>query len=200
MAKDLKERFVARTFQQYKTLKSAFVSWKEGQKNHITYERFHELINLWSFVVTDEQILGLFNWLDSDQDGVITFEDLRSSIGKDISPNEGIYFRQDIKNGKDFQQSWENNLYWTFFSSLSQSIKREQWEDISTELMPSRYIVSLGKLSSVLKDKANYQLTHQHKQFIFKTYKVSKNIEDDSNNIDDRMVNVKELITSKMTK
>ena len=29
---------------------------------------------------------------------------------------------------------------------------------------------------------------------------MSKNIEDDSNNIDDRMVNVKELITSKLTK
>ena len=113
--KDLKERFVARTFSQYKTLKSAFVAWKEGKSSYISYERFEELINMWSYVVTEEQIRGLFEWLDADQDGQISFEDLRASIGKDIAPHEEIYFRQNIKNSKNqpcqYPQCWENTLY-----------------------------------------------------------------------------------------
>lgn len=38
--KDLKERFIARCFNQYGSLKSAFVNWKLGHASHVPFERF----------------------------------------------------------------------------------------------------------------------------------------------------------------
>lgn len=77
------------------------MSWKLGQSTHISYDRFNELIKLWAFVVTDDQIKDLFDWLDVDGDGQISFEDLRASIGRDIAPHEEIYFRQNVNNSKN---------------------------------------------------------------------------------------------------
>lgn len=34
--------------------------------------------------------------MDSDRDGKISYEDLQNSVGKHISPEEFLYFRQDI--------------------------------------------------------------------------------------------------------
>ena len=50
-------------------------------------------MNHWSFIAPEEQIRELFNWLDKDKDGQLSFEDLRATIGLDVSPQEGVYFR-----------------------------------------------------------------------------------------------------------
>ena len=62
-------------------------------ENYVHYPRFAELMNHWSFIAPEEQIRELFNWLDKDKDGKLSFEDLRATIGLDVSPQEGVYFR-----------------------------------------------------------------------------------------------------------
>ena len=42
----------------------------------------------WGFDATEELIQDLFNWLDYDKDNKISFEDLRMTAGKEISPME----------------------------------------------------------------------------------------------------------------
>lgn len=69
VSKNLKERFIARTFQQNATLKSAFVSWKDTQSAYVSYNKFNQLIKMWGFIVTEAQIEELFKWLDADKDG-----------------------------------------------------------------------------------------------------------------------------------
>lgn len=51
---DFKERFINRTFLQYKTLKSAFISWKLVGESTIDLERFKQLIKMWAFIVSDK--------------------------------------------------------------------------------------------------------------------------------------------------
>ena len=35
----------------------------------------------------------LFDWMDNDKDGRVSFADLRETIGLDVSPKEAMYFR-----------------------------------------------------------------------------------------------------------
>lgn len=57
----------------------------------------------------------MFDWLDHDRDGRISFEDLRATAGQDLAPRESLYFRQDIKPGKavtcKYENCWENNNF-----------------------------------------------------------------------------------------
>jgi len=51
------------------------------------------LIRSWGFEAPSQQIKEIFDWLDFDQDGSISFEDLRSTAGLDLAPKESLYFR-----------------------------------------------------------------------------------------------------------
>lgn len=51
---DLKERFVARTFSTYKTVKKAFVDWKLTGCNYFDYPKFVEMMNNWGFVADSD--------------------------------------------------------------------------------------------------------------------------------------------------
>ena len=55
----------------------------------------------WGFQADQQQIKELYTWLDGDRDGKITFEDLRQSVGLDVSPMEQIYFRQNVRGSKN---------------------------------------------------------------------------------------------------
>jgi len=112
---DLKERFVQRTFSTYSTLKKAFVDWKLQGKNYFDYPKFKQLMNNWGFVADDTQIKEVYAWMDLDKDGKISFDDLRQTVGLDVSPMEQIYFRQNIRGSKNqpcqYPGCWENTLY-----------------------------------------------------------------------------------------
>lgn len=54
------------------------------------------MINLWGFVTSECQIRELFDWLDYDKDGKLGYEDLRETIGLDVSPKQEAYFRQNM--------------------------------------------------------------------------------------------------------
>lgn len=47
------------------------------------------------------QIRALYDWLDLDGDGVISFEDMKGTVGREMIPQEAIYFRQNIRNSKN---------------------------------------------------------------------------------------------------
>ena len=41
--KSVREKFIAKTFQTFKTVKKAFVEWK-GSKSHIEFDRFKQMM------------------------------------------------------------------------------------------------------------------------------------------------------------
>ena len=97
---DVKERFIARTFTQFKTVKKAFVEWKSGGNNFIEFDHFRRLMDDWGFYAKPEQVNDLLTWIDADGDGKISYEDMRMTVGKEIAPMEQIYFRQDNRGTK----------------------------------------------------------------------------------------------------
>ena len=59
----------------------------------MSLERFTELLKGWGFVASEDQIRELFNWVDFDKDGGISFEDIKETVGLDVAPREAVYFR-----------------------------------------------------------------------------------------------------------
>ena len=58
----------------------------------------------------------------------------------------------------------------------------------------------LGELSNSLKNFTGQGLTRRQMENIFETYKVNKNIEDNPEDIDRRLVNVKDLVSTRLTR
>lgn len=56
----------------------------------------HELrfmLNHWGMQVTDEKFNNLFKQFDADGDGAISYKDFSITVGSEIHPAEGLYFR-----------------------------------------------------------------------------------------------------------
>lgn len=49
----------------------------------------------WGLEVSDDKFNELFNYLDADSDGVISYKDFVLRVGSEIHPSETLYFRQD---------------------------------------------------------------------------------------------------------
>ena len=74
----------------FKTVKRAFIEWKDVGSNSITKTKFTQLMEAWGF---RKECPELFEWLDSDHDGTISFSDLRISLGSELTPMEQFFFR-----------------------------------------------------------------------------------------------------------
>ena len=70
--------------------------------------------------------------MDLDGDQRISYEDLRGTAGKEISPMEQLFFRQDVKPGKNitckYEKCWENNNFnsKSQYCQLHQKVMRNQ--------------------------------------------------------------------------
>ena len=53
-----------------------------------------------AFVTSEQEVDELFDWLDNDKDGKLSYEDLRETIGQDIAPKGIAYFRQNVSQSK----------------------------------------------------------------------------------------------------
>jgi Ca2+-binding EF-hand superfamily protein len=61
----------------------------------ISRREFKFYLNFWGMDITDEEFEAVYNKFDLDQDGVISYKDFQISIGSEMFPAEGLYFRQD---------------------------------------------------------------------------------------------------------
>lgn len=50
----------------------------------------------WGLKMDEKQFQNLYNMLDADGDGKISYNDFHKSIGSEIHPGETLYFRQDL--------------------------------------------------------------------------------------------------------
>lgn len=82
---------------QWKTLQSAFKALNLGKSGKIQNWELKYFCDHWGFTTSDEQFQEIFNTLDIDQDGEISYQDLQKAFGSVLNPPESFYFRQDLK-------------------------------------------------------------------------------------------------------
>lgn len=78
---------------QWKTIKKAFSDLNKGKTGAINPDELKVYLNNWGLPISEDQFKDIFDFMDSDKDGKITYEDLQNTIGKFISPEEQLYFR-----------------------------------------------------------------------------------------------------------
>jgi Ca2+-binding EF-hand superfamily protein len=59
----------------------------------ISRREFKFYLNFWGLEITEEEFNNVFNKFDIDGDGVISYKDFQVSIGAEMFPAEGLYFR-----------------------------------------------------------------------------------------------------------
>jgi Ca2+-binding EF-hand superfamily protein len=52
-------------------------------------------LEYWGITISEEKFNKIFNKFDLDGDGEISYKDFQISIGSEMFPAEGLYFRQD---------------------------------------------------------------------------------------------------------
>jgi Ca2+-binding EF-hand superfamily protein len=61
----------------------------------ISEKEFKYQLNFWGMDLSEKDFKKVFNNFDMDKDGFISYKDFQLSIGSDMFPAEGLYFRQD---------------------------------------------------------------------------------------------------------
>lgn len=61
----------------------------------ISKDEFRYFLQFWGMNITDEQFEAAFAKFDLDGDGALSYKDFQISIGVEMFPTEGLYFRQD---------------------------------------------------------------------------------------------------------
>ena len=59
----------------------------------ITKREFWSYLVFWGMEISDAEFTAIFNKFDHDGDGVISYRDFQVSIGSEMFPAEGLYFR-----------------------------------------------------------------------------------------------------------
>ena len=135
---------------------------------------------------------------------------------------EAIYFRQNIRGSKNqpcqYPGCWENTLFNNkssycplhqkvmrnttidLFNTFSQKMQSQEWELFTSELIKKEYKVTLRDLSQLLLNFTNKELSRRQMTNIYETYKVHRNAEDNPEEVEDRLVNVKDLVSTRLTR
>lgn len=92
---DLVKKVLTKIQFQWKTLRKAFMDLNVSKTGMIQPSELRFMLNHWGMTVTDETFANLFSKLDADGDGAISYKDFSITVGSEIHPAEGLYFRQD---------------------------------------------------------------------------------------------------------
>lgn len=172
----------------------------KSKTGYILAEEFAELVSGWGFEAPQSGIKEVFDWLDFDRDGRLTFEDLRATAGQDLAPKEALYFRQDVKPGKSvtckYEGCWENNNFnsKSQYCQLHQKILRniamdrfqhaasrandDQWEALSDAIIKTDFNMTVGSLGFLLFEKIGLTLSLKEKEAIWESFKSKQALED----------------------
>lgn len=79
---------------QWKTLRKAFMDLNAEKSGCIEPKELKFYFQHWGLGgITDAQFQSLFNKFDADGDGKISYKDFQQTVGSEIHPAEGLYFR-----------------------------------------------------------------------------------------------------------
>ncbi|CDW82631.1 px domain containing protein [Stylonychia lemnae] len=217
--KNLKERFIDKLHNQFKSCQRAFTEMNRNKSGFIQQEEFFEIIKSWGFDASDQLLKELFDWLDYDKDSKISYEDLRSTAGQDVSPMEQLFFRQDVKPAKmvtcKYEKCWENNnfnsksiycplhqkimrnLCLDKFSGIAEKADEDKWNQLVKIIIDSDYQMKIKELANVLQNVLGIKINNKEKEFIWETFKVKQYLEDNPDDMNERLVSLQALINSR---
>lgn len=92
---DLEHKILEKMQFQWKTIRKAFQDMNVSKTGKISKDEFNYFLQFWGMNITEEQFDAVFSKFDLDGDGGLSYKDFQQSIGAEMFPSEGLYFRQD---------------------------------------------------------------------------------------------------------
>ena len=80
---------------QWKTIRKAFsdINKDPGETGYISKGELKFYLDHWGFKLTDQEFKHVYDTIDYDKDGKISYSDFTKVIGSEIHPGESLYFR-----------------------------------------------------------------------------------------------------------
>jgi len=96
MKGDLDMKIMNKIKIQWKTIRKAFTDINMEKTGNISQHELKFMLNFWGMEPNEVEFQRVFKKFDCDGDGVISYKDFQHSIGSEMFPQEGLYFRQDM--------------------------------------------------------------------------------------------------------
>jgi len=108
---NLIEKIISKIFQQWKTMRKAFMEMDVGKHGCIIPEDLKFYLTHWGVAANQEKFEELFNFFDADGDGKISYKDFQQTVGKEMQPDQGAYWRQDMPRQNRIKSCRSDNCW-----------------------------------------------------------------------------------------
>ena len=92
---DMVQQITNKISDQWKTIQKAFNDLNRSKTGKITQDEFKFYLNHWGITTTPQEFEEIWSKYDLDKDGFISYADFQATLGMELFPQEGLYFRQD---------------------------------------------------------------------------------------------------------
>ena len=89
----LRKQVLDKIGNQWKTLRKAFMDMNMEKSGSIKPNELRFYLKHWGIMISDAEFAKLFAQFDADGDGYISYKDFVKTVGTEIHPSEGLYFR-----------------------------------------------------------------------------------------------------------
>jgi Ca2+-binding EF-hand superfamily protein len=77
-------------------MRDAFMALDHSKSGAVTQDDFKVFLTHWGVKTTEEKFSELFNYFDADKDGEISYKDFLGTVGQEMQPDQGCYWRRDM--------------------------------------------------------------------------------------------------------
>lgn len=86
------------------------------------------------------------------------------------------------------------------FNQVASSMSRQDWDIFSADIINKKYLITIKDLNTLLVESGQQPLTAKLKEYLFESYKAKRNSEDNPEDINERLINAKDIISTRLMK
>ena len=77
-------------------------------------------------------------------------------------------------------------------------MQKADWDQFTAEIIMKKYRLTIGELNDLLVRFKCAPLTNKQKEYLFESYKIKKALEDNPDDINDRFIDAKDLVSARI--
>jgi hypothetical protein len=83
---------------------------------------------------------------------------------------------------------------------MSQRMTKQSWDNFTADITSKKFYLTIRELDELIQINGQKPLSYKMKECLFESFKVKKNIEDNPEDLNERLVNARDLISARLMK